>query len=118
MKVIICELQVVKVLACRINELESFKAISENISENLQQENTRLITNLKLKVDDQEQRSRNACLFFHGIQENIGDNTNNMALALMNNNLGLRIQNWEIQHTDRVGSKVDKRNLRSAKSHI
>ena len=35
MKAVICELQVVKVLASKINELESFKAVSENISENL-----------------------------------------------------------------------------------
>ena len=56
MKVIINELKVVKDLAARVNVLESFKAVSEKVTSNLENENSRLlklITNLELKVDDQ-----------------------------------------------------------------
>ena len=115
MKVIINELKVVKDLAASVNVLESFKAVSEKVTSNLEKENSRLlklITNLELKVDDQEQRSGNTCLLMHGIQENDRENTDE--LALKNNNIGLsNIQQSEIQRSHRLGLKFNqKRNLR------
>ena len=95
MKVIINELKVVKDLAARVNVLESFKAVSEKVTSNLENENSRLlklIMNLELKVDDQEQRSRNTCLLIHGIQENDRENTDDLALkvSIIFNNVKFR----------------------------
>ena len=101
MKVIIDELKVVKDLAARVNVLECFKAVSEKVTSNLENENSRqlkLITNLELKVDDEEQRSRNTCLLIHGIQENYRENTDELALKVINNDIGLsNIQQCEIR---------------------
>ena len=121
MKVVINELKVVKDLASRINELEGFKAISEAVNSHLQEENTRLnhlISKLEAKVDDQEQRSRNSCLLFHGLPENEGEDTNNIVLKTMNEKLMLDIDKLEIQRSHRMGPREDKRRLRSNRPHI
>ena len=122
MKVIINELKVVKDIAARVNVLGSFKAVSEIVTSNLENENSRLlklITNLELKVDDEEQRSRNTCLLIHGIQENDRENTDELALQVINNDIGLsNIQQCEIQRSHRLGPKFNqKRNLRSSSTN-
>ena len=92
MKVIINELKVVTELTIKIRELESFKAISETVNHHIQEENTRLnnlISKLEAKVDDQEQKSRNSCLLFHGLPENEGENTNSIVLQTMKEQLKL-----------------------------
>ena len=120
MKVII--IKVVKDLAARVNVLDSFKAVSEIVTSNLENENSillKLITNLELKVDDEEQRSRNTCLLIHGIQEDDRENTDQLALKVINNDIGLsNIQQCEIQRSHRLGSKFNqKRNLRSSSTN-
>ena len=118
MQTIINELKCVKDLAERISELESFKVVSDTVTTRLHNENTRLanlITNLESKVDDQEQRSRNYCLLFHGIPENVNEKTDDIALEIMNTDLGLNdVAECEIQRSHRLGQKVtERRNLRS-----
>ena len=93
-----------------VNIKKSFKAVCEKITSNLENENSRLlklITNLELKVDDQEQRSRKTRLLIHGIQENDRENTDELALKVINNDIGLsNIQQCEIQRSHRLGPKV------------
>ena len=118
MKAVVSELKTVQGLTQRIIELESYKAINETVSSHLKEENMRLcgvVDKLELKIDDQEQRSRNSCLLFHGIQENEGENTNDVAMAVMNDKLGLGVESFEIQRSHRVGPKNDKRATRSSK---
>ena len=107
-----------KLILSYTNVLESFKAVSEKVTSNLENENSRLltlVTNLELKVDDQEQRSWNTCLLIHGIQENDRENTDELALKVINNGIALsNIQQCEIQRSHRLGPNFNqKRNLRS-----
>ena len=119
MNSVIKELKCVKDLAERVNELESFKTISETVTNNLQAENKRLydsIKNLESKMDDQEQRSRNNCLLIHGVPESEDENTDKFALDVMNTQIGLLdIPKADISRSPRVGPKVNqRRNLRSS----
>ena len=59
------------VLFEKVNTLESIE-ICENVSNKLEAENQRLkndISELKLRIDDNEQRNRNFCLLLHGVVE-------------------------------------------------
>ena len=61
MQFIITEITCVKVLSTRVNELESFKAVNEQVTRELKTENKRLqerLGNLSDVVDDHEQRNR------------------------------------------------------------
>ena len=118
MKVVVSELKTVQNITQRLVELESYKTINETVSSHLQQENMRLcgvVNKLELKIDDLEQRSRNSCLLFHGLQENEGENTNDVAIKFMKDKLGVDIERGEIQRSHRVGPKVDRRETRSSK---
>ena len=79
----ITEITCVKVLSTRVNELESFKAVNEQVTRELKTENKRLqecLDNLSDVVDDHEQRNRNNCLLLHGVEEMDGENTDDMVL--------------------------------------
>lgn len=92
----------------------------------LKQDNVKLteeIDELKLKIDDQEQRSRNACLLVHGIDESEDENTNNLVKEVITGKLGISLSDIDIQRTHRLGPKRDNRmntrsqNTRSQKSN-
>ena len=101
----------------RLEILESNKSIHENTSSLLQADNFKLnerIDKLELKIDDQEQRSRNACLMIHGVKENPNENTDNIALAVINDDLGLEnITIDDIERSHRVGPLVNQRMTRA-----
>ena len=74
----------------RLQVLEEFKAVNEAVSETLKNENTRLKKEIELledRVDDHEQRNRNQCLLFHGIAEDVDENTDDLVLKVINQNL-------------------------------
>ena len=84
----------VKDLVTRVNELESFKAVNEQVSLELKSENKRLqerLDNLSNAIDDQEQRNRNNCLLLHGVEEMDGENTDDVVLKIINERLELPI---------------------------
>ena len=120
MKGVINGLKVIDELVQRVTKLEDFKSVSETITTQLQDENKRLhdaINKLEMRVDDQEQRSRNMCLLIHGVQESDDENTDELALAIINNDIGLNNTNInEIQRSHRLGPKKNQRNLRSNKT--
>ena len=120
MKGVINGLKVIDELVQRVTKLEDFKRVSETITTQLQDENKRLhdaINKLEMRVDDQEQRSRNMCLLIHGVQESDDENTDELALAIINNDIGLNNTNInEIQRSHRLGPKKQQRNLRSNKT--
>ena len=121
MKTVITEIKVVKYLAVRVNALESLVEVNKTVSSNLKNENERLmnlITNMEIKLDDQEQRSRNMCLLIHGVAESEDEDTDEVALGVIKNDIGLSdVDGNEIQRSHRVGPKMaDKRNLRSSTS--
>jgi hypothetical protein len=105
-------------LSLRVEILESNKAVCENSSTLLTQENIRLnelIQKLEVRIDDHEQRSRNACLLIHGVEESGEENTDDVALKIMNNELGFKFEKYHIQRSHRLGVKKQARNTRSNK---
>ena len=75
-----------------VNELESFKAVNEQVSLELKSENKRLqerLDNLSNAIDDHEQRNRNNCLLLHGVEELDGENTDDLVLKIINEKLEL-----------------------------
>ena len=119
MKGIVNGLKVIDDLAQRINMLEDYKGVNEVTTKHLQDENKRLngvITKLEMRVDDQEQRSRNMCLLIHGVPENDGEKTDDVALGIINGDLGINdIALNDIGRSHRLGPKKPQRNLRSNK---
>ena len=58
------------------------------------------------------------CLLIHGVQENDNESTDDVALAIINGDLGLNdIDVNEIQRSHRLGPKKPQRNLRSNKMY-
>ena len=72
--------------------LEDYKAINENVTVQLHTDNYRLTENIKAlesRLANNEQRSRNECLLIHGVSENEVENTDDLALEFIKNELGL-----------------------------
>ena len=106
-------------LSKRIDKVE---ALCENNCKLLFEENKRLssqINKLEDRLEDQEQRSRNTCLLIHGIDEDMNGNTDEAALKVFNDDLGLNLDISSIQRSHRVGpkKKIQGRNTRTNKSN-
>ena len=119
-KVLINEFKGMKDVLNRLRILEDHKSISVNVTTLLQDDNKRLnetVKSLENRLDHQEQRSRNECLLIHGVIENVNELTNDLALNVINTELGLRdIAVESIQRSHRLGPKRnDKRNTRSSR---
>ena len=115
MQFIITEITCVKVLSTRVNELESFKAVNEQVTRELKTENKRLqerLDNLSDVVDDHEQRNRNNCLLLHGVEEMDGENTDDMVLKIINERLELPMVLENVQRSHRLGPRNASRNTR------
>ena len=117
-KVIITELKVLNDVNKRINILEDINATSINTTDKLKTENARLndvLTKLQDRVDDHEQRNRNLCLLMHGVEEGNSENTDDLVVAVINNDLGIDITVHEIERSHRLGPINNRRNLRSVR---
>ena len=93
-KIIINEIKVVQDLTIRLNAVEV--------------ENTNLrteIDKLKTRVDDQEQRSRNECLLVHGMDESDEEDTDEVVLNIIKDNLNIEIDSTDIVRSHRLGPK-------------
>lgn len=106
-------------LTSRLNDI---KSVCENNSTLLFQENQRLKTkleDLENRIEDQEQRSRNTCLLIHGIDEVENENTDDAAINVFKNDLGLNFDVTKIQRSHRVGPKKKNpgRNTRTNKAY-
>ena len=108
MKELVNQVKTVNTLATRVQQLEDSKCVSERVTDQLMVENKRLsdtIKDLSLQIDDQEQRSRNACLLFHGVNEEDDDDTDKLALDIVNSHLGVEMSIDGIQRSHRIGPK-------------
>ena len=120
MKVLSVQLQTLSKVSERIQKLEDFKIINETVTTKLHEDNERLnelVEELQIKLDDQEQRSRNQCLLFHGIDEkegNVKENTDNLVIDIIKSKLQINdFSLVDIQRSHRLGPKKPGRNLRS-----
>ena len=46
---------------------------------------------MEQSIDDQQQYSRRNCLLLHGIEETKGEDTDNIVLEVLNNDMGLNM---------------------------
>ena len=124
MKSLIDELKGFNELIHRVTRLEDFKAVSETVtarldanSIRLEAENSRLnkvVNNLELRIDDQEQRSRNKCLLIHGCEENVREDTDVIVLSVINEKMNLaNVTIDDIERSHRLGPKKERRTTRS-----
>ena len=108
MKGILTLLNSFQTLSNKIEELDSIARVSENASEllrsDLEAANAK-ISELENKLDDQEQRSRNQCLLFHGINESDGEDTDTHIIETVKNNLNIQIERKDISLSHRLGPK-------------
>lgn len=67
----------------------------------------KLLTPIVKRLDEQEQYSRRNCLLFHGIQENVSEDTNKLILQTINSKLNLtyELTTADIDRSHRIGSK-------------
>ena len=71
------------------------------------------INRLSVKLDDVEQRSRNSCLLIHGVDERLGEKTDEVVLNIINEKLGIAIEDLDLQRSHRLGPMNNSRPLRS-----
>ena len=118
MKVVLSQLSNLNGIMEKINALESEVTISKNVSSNLANDNERLrndLSVLQLKVDDIEQRNRNMCLLIHGVEETDGENTDDLVINVITENLEIDLTTDDIQRSHRLGIKSSQRTLRSTR---
>ena len=97
--------------------LESYKVVNDTVTENLLNDNKMLRDKIELlesKVDDQEQRNRNYCLVLHGVEEKEGENTDELVINTVVNDLGITgFSLNNIQRSHRMGPRINARNTRN-----
>ena len=104
------------ILANRINVLEATSAVHDRVTDELKSQNGTLkekVKELEYRVDDQEQRSRNSCLLFHGIVEVAEENTDDLVIDTVKDELGIEMSLDEIQRSHRLGAKRKLRRTRA-----
>ena len=107
---LIDEIKKINHLANRIDELEAFKKISEHTTDALKKQ----VDELKVRLDDQEQRGRNWCLLMHGVEETEGEDTDDAVLKIIKDDLGIHdIEKTDIVRSHRIGPRKVQRNTRS-----
>ena len=87
-------------------KFEDISKVRESIITNLQEENAKLkedISTIKKSVDYNEQKSRNICLLIHGVPESDNDDTDELSLRVINNDVGVGLKIEDIERTHRIG---------------
>ena len=79
---------------------EKIKELEETI-DNLTEKNKSLTSD----VDELEQYSRRNCLLLHGVQENENENTDDIVLKTMSEELDIEIKENDLDRTHRIGNR-------------
>ena len=117
-KAILMQLKNIGELENKITKLESDVAIAKRVGDQLGAENIRLnveLDELRMRIDDNEQRNRNNCLLIHGIEESPEENTDDKVVEIVNKELGVILTKDDIQRSHRLGIKISQRVTRSAR---
>ena len=108
----------VKFMTSKFDELEKDRKEKEKIINNLKGEVSYLSENLgktEESIDAQQQFSRRNCLLLHGIEETKGEDTDNVVLEVLNNDMGLNIWKTALDHSHRISyPKIKKSNEQSS----
>ena len=104
----------VKFMTSKFDELEKDRKEKEKIINNLKGEVSYLsekLGKLEESIDAQQQYSRKNCLLFHGIEETKGEDTDDLVLEVLNDDMGLNIPKTALDRSHRIG------NWKTNKSH-
>ena len=103
----------VKFMTSKFDELEKDRKEKEKIINNLKDEVSYLsekLEKLEESIDAQQQYSRINCLFLRAIEETKGEDTHNMVLEVLNNDMGLNISKTALDCSHRIGNtKINKK---------
>ena len=103
---LVVEIKKINNLTERICKLEDISNVRESIIGKLKVENAKLksdIVTMKQSIDSNEQKSRNICLLLHGIPESDNDNTDDLVVKVINDDVGVHITIDDIERTHRIG---------------
>ena len=81
----------------------------ENLEKSLKQQNS-LITNLQNKSNDSEQYSRRNCLRLFGVEEKVGESTDDIVMSIAKVKLGVNLNMGDIDRCHRTGPPAKDRN--------
>ena len=90
------------------NQLVSKLAIQKAVTDGLVSDRLHLqeqIERLQADLEDQRQYSRRTNLLFHGLDENAKENTDDLVLGILNNQLELPLTKNDVGRTHRLGKK-------------
>ena len=97
-----------KPLTEKLEELESYSEVCKSTSQLLRSDLDKAqekIKELELKIDDQEQRSRNQCLLFHGIPEDDNEDTDVQIIEMCSEHLNMDLNISAIERSHRLGPR-------------
>ena len=102
----------VKFMTSKFDELEKDRKEKEKIINNLKGEVSYLsekLGKLEESIDAQQQYSRRNCLLLHGIEETKGEDTDDLVLEVLNDDMGLNISKTALDRSHRIGTPKTKK---------
>ena len=105
----------VKFMTSKFDELEKDRKEQEKIINNLKGEVSYLsekLVKLEESIDAQQQYPRRNCLLLHGIEETKGEDTDDLVLEVLNDDMGLNISKTALDRSHRIGNPKTKKKSR------
>ena len=102
----------VKFITSKFDEVEKDRKEKEKIINNLKGEVSYLsekLGKLEESINDQQQYFRRNCLLLYGIEETKGEDTDNIVLEVLNNDMGLNISKSALDRFHRIGNPKTKK---------
>ena len=96
----------------RVSKLEDVNKVRDQVIHSLQSENANLkksVSELRAKTDENEQKSRTQCLLIHGVLESDRENTDDICINIIKNQVGVAITIDNIEHSHRLGPRKNPR---------
>ena len=90
----------------KFDDFERDRLKKEKIIKDLKEEGTYLrgkVDDIAAETDKQEQYSRRNCLLIHGIPENKNENTDMLAMEVIDTKMDIKIAENDIDRTQRIG---------------
>ena len=111
----------VKFMTSKFGELEKDGKEKEKITNNLKGEVSYLsekLGKMEESIDAQQQYSRRNCLLLHGIEETKGEDTDDLILEVLNDDMGLNILKTALDRSRRIGNPKTKKSHDQSSLHL
>ena len=92
----------------QVKKLEDISKVREHVIDGLLKDNATLkdeLSLVRIAADKNEQKSRTQCLLIHGIDESEGENTDELCISVVNNEVGVELSLSDIERSHRIGPK-------------